>query len=118
MIVNARAPRKDRLRASGRAGLLLKSIIKSIIRSPGYLSAGRCQRRFESFGEVARCEKLHHFAPGLRSGGPKPGFEPPLGGLPEGIRFTELGPPQAGQTAQPAAPVLRTDTDAIQLFAG
>jgi hypothetical protein len=51
-------------------------------------------------------------------GGPKRGFEAPLGGLPECIRFTELGPSQAGQTDQPVAPVLRIDSDRDQLFAG
>jgi len=50
-------------------------------------------------------------------GGPKRGFEAPLGGLPQGIRFTELGPSQAGQTDQPVAPVLRIDSDRDQLFA-
>src|SRR6202171_2583983 len=94
------------------------SLLKSIIRSPGYLPAGRCQRRFESFGEVVRCEKLHHYAQVLGFGGPKRGLEAPLGGLPQGIRLTELGPSQAGQTDQPVAPVLRIDSDPDQLFAG
>jgi hypothetical protein len=43
-------------------GRLQMSLLKSIIRSPEYLPAGRRQRRFESFGEVVRCEKLHHYA--------------------------------------------------------
>src|ERR1700730_15845709 len=94
------------------------SLLKSIIRSPGYLPAGRCQRRFESFGEVVRCEKLHHYAQVLGFGGPKRGFEAPLRGLPQGIRFTELGPSRGGQTDQPVAPVPQIDSDRDQLFAG
>src|SRR5258708_157902 len=112
--------RKFRPRAPGPEGVgrLQMSLLKSIIRSPEYLSAGRCQRRFESFSEVVRCEKLHHFAQVLGFGGPKRDFEAPLGGLPQGIRFTELGPSQGGQTDQPVAPVLRIDSDGDQLFAG
>src|SRR5258708_4492069 len=94
------------------------SLLKSITRSPGYLSAGRCQRRFESFGEVVRCEKLHHYAQVLGFGGPKRGFEAALRGLPQGIRFMELGPSQGGQTDQPVAPVLRIDSDRDQPFSG
>src|SRR3979490_366797 len=104
-------------RISG-VGRLQMSLLKSIIRSPGYLSAGRCQRRFESFGEVVRNEKLHQFAQVLGSGAPHRGYDAPVGGPPEGIRFTELGPSQAGQTDQPVAPVLRIDSDRDQLFAG
>src|ERR1700687_1391863 len=51
-------------------------------------------------------------------GGPKRGFEAPLGGPPQGIRCTELGPSQAGQTDQPVAPVLWIDSDRDQLFTG
>src|SRR5258705_10909860 len=104
-------------RISG-VGRLQVLLLKSITRSPEYLSAGRCQRRFESFSEVVRYEKLHRFAQVLGSGGPKRGFEAPLRGLPQGIRFTELGPSQAGQTDQPVAPVLRIDSDRNELFAG
>src|SRR4030088_1945274 len=104
-------------RISG-VGRLQVLLLKSIIRSPEYLSAGRRQRRCESFREVVRYETLHRFAQVLGSGGPKRGFEAPLGGLPQGIRFTEFGPSQAGQTDQPVAPVLRIDSDRDQLFTG
>jgi hypothetical protein len=100
------------------AGRPQVSLLKSIMRSPEYLPAGRCQRRFESFGEVVRCEKLHHCAQVLGFGGSKRGFEAPLRGLPQGIRFTEPGPSQGGQTDQPVAPVLRIDSDRDELFAG
>ena len=61
-------------RISG-VGRLQVLLLKSIIRSPEYLPAGRCERRFESFSEVVRYEKLHRFAHVLGSGGPHRGFE-------------------------------------------
>src|SRR5712671_3034530 len=109
---------EKRCDAAEGAGRPQVSLLKSIMRSPEYLSTGRCQRRFESFGEVVRCEKLHHCAQVLGFGGSKRGFEAPLRGLPQGIRFTEPGPSQGGQTDQPVAPVLRIDSDRDELFAG